>query len=140
MSARPYRETSNLSLRLIDSSGERAKRQAEVLGAIRQMGPLTGNEVNSKVGSKSAHKRLSELCDAGLIAPSGKRRCRITGRECIEWRAIDPGEAATRTKKQSLKELILENVELKARIAFLEGRVFDSNKLYELALEIGAKS
>ena len=50
--------------------------------------PLTGRELNRKLSTPNAHKRLSELLEQGVIAECGSRTCRVTGKRAVIWKPV----------------------------------------------------
>jgi hypothetical protein len=99
--------TSVEAWRALVASGNLGRRQFEALEMLALRGPMTGNELDRALGNPSAHKRLV---------------CRVTGRNCAEWRALDrmPTGEVKRTTKRTVRELEEENARLKARVAELE--------------------
>lgn len=114
--------TSVEAWRALCQSGTLTQRRFEVLECLALYGPMTANELEKKLHNTSAHKRLSELQDLGVVEIVRERECTVTGRNCAEWRALDrmPTGEVKRTAKRSMKELEQEVAQLKARIAELE--------------------
>lgn len=71
-------------LKAVDS-GELTCAREVVLELLLAEGPLTGREIDERLQSVSAHKRLSELRDHGYAQPEGRRRCRVSGRIAEQW-------------------------------------------------------
>ena len=68
---------------------ELGKLQQLVLTLVAAKPGRTANELTADFGrSESLRKRFHELCDKGLIEPSGERRCRITGKQARTWRVM----------------------------------------------------
>ena len=65
--------------------GTLGQMQREVATEIARHETLTGRELNDVLKSVSAHKRLSELEEMGVIYAKEVRACRITGREVEAW-------------------------------------------------------
>lgn len=59
--------------------------QREAATEIARYGTLTGRELDDALKSVSAHKRLSELEEMGVIEVKELRACKITGREVEAW-------------------------------------------------------
>jgi hypothetical protein len=79
------RETSKQAFQEILESGALGESQKKVFQAIFEAGDATGRELNDRLQSQSAHKRLSELQDMGLIREFKTRPCRVTGHDSIAW-------------------------------------------------------
>ncbi len=90
------RETSVISLQeLIDELGAR---QRFVLELIESFPDSTDRELAMKAGftdPNGIRPRRSELVAKGLVAESGKRRCRVSGKLSTTWR--------TRTESEQLE-------------------------------------
>lgn len=113
--------------------GTLGQMQREAATEIARHGDLTGRELNDTLKSVSAHKRLSELEDMGVIHVKEVRRCRITGREVEAWAMTGkkaekvsgkkPGIVGRPTKAQllrclpSLRQLYLTLIETKDPVA-----------------------
>ena len=67
------------------NSGALGASQKKVFETIFEAGAATGRELNDKLKSQSAHKRLSELQDMGLIREKGVRPCAVTGHDAVAW-------------------------------------------------------
>lgn len=65
--------------------GTLGQMQREAATEIARHETLTGRELNDVLKSVSAHKRLSELEEMGVIYVKEVRPCRITGREVEAW-------------------------------------------------------
>lgn len=59
--------------------------QRQAATEIARHESLTGRELDDVLKSMSAHKRLSELEDMGVIYVKEVRPCRITGRDVEAW-------------------------------------------------------
>lgn len=114
--------TSIAAWRDLVASGALTRRRFEALETVAIYGPCTGSEVDRLLKNPSAHKRLVELQDLGLVEIVRERECTVTGRVCAEWRALDrmPTGEVKRTEKRARRELEQENAQLKARVAALE--------------------
>lgn len=64
---------------------------------------MTGSELNQHLGSSSAHKRLSELVDAGLIRQAEERTCAITSQHVSSWEAIPEDEQTAKSANKPSK-------------------------------------
>jgi DNA-binding Lrp family transcriptional regulator len=101
------KETSKQAFQQILESGALGDSQKRVFQAIFELGDATGRELNDKLQSQSAHKRLSELEDMGLIRGIRARVCKVTGNDSTAWeitgsmpRAVTPVVNDTPTKAQ----------------------------------------
>ena len=96
------RETSVKALRSPDFEADSAKLRERVFNLMKDPGcwpwNWTGSEINKKLNSTSAHKRLSELKRIGCIVDEGQRRCGVTGKMAIYWKHV-PGTTLTSTAK-----------------------------------------
>lgn len=93
------RETSAKAFHEGEADGSISRARALVLMMLRSTGGMTGREVNMSLATQSGHKRLSELRRMGVVREAGKRTCRVTGRQAVEWEALPEGvkpEAFTR--------------------------------------------
>jgi len=82
-------DTSLLSYINLVETGELGLRQNIVYDAIKSNPDLTDSELTKVLGFNDPNKvrpRRKELCSAGLILCSGKRKCSITKRLCMTWR------------------------------------------------------
>ena len=79
------RETSKQAFQEILESGALGESQKKVFQAIFELGEATGRELNQHLSSQSAHKRLSELHEMGLIREKKIRECRVTGHDSASW-------------------------------------------------------
>jgi hypothetical protein len=80
--------TSAATYQAIKDSGLVGELQLQVLKALAVNGPLTSGELaefHIKSARVSVSPRLAELKNQGAVAEKGKRPCRVTGRECVEW-------------------------------------------------------
>jgi hypothetical protein len=87
------RETSAKAFHEGEADGSISKARALVLMMLRSTGPMTGREVNAALATQSGHKRLSELRRMHAVFVAGKRTCRVTGRQAVEWAAF-PADAS----------------------------------------------
>lgn len=68
-------------------TGARMRAYVNVVDAHNNTGQgVTGRELNERMNSASAHKRLSEIAAMGLIARVGSRPCRVTGLRASMWK------------------------------------------------------
>jgi hypothetical protein len=96
------RQTSINCYNRIKSEGLLSKRRLEVYEAIYNSAPCTASEIfNVKHLKTNQSGRFTELRDLGVIYEKGERRCRVTGRNVIEWDLTDelPTNIKTPTKK-----------------------------------------
>jgi hypothetical protein len=114
--------TSVAAWRELVASGGITRRRFEALEMLAIAGPMTGSELDRALNNPSAHKRLVELQDLGVVEITRERECSVTGRVCAEWCALDrmPTGEVKRTTKRAMRELEKENAQLKTRIAELE--------------------
>lgn len=75
------------------------ERRLAVFFALCEHGSMTGRELNAHLQSQSAHKRLSELSDMGLVQKGESRRCRVTGRKSAVWGALEGIRPDPRTRR-----------------------------------------
>jgi len=106
------RQTSIDCYNEIKANGLLSKRRLEVLVAILKNAPCTSNEALEDVysGSHGIGSRTSELRDLGVIYEKGIRKCRVTGRNVIEWDLTDRLPISfknnNKTKKQKINDAI----------------------------------
>lgn len=79
------RQTSLRAYQQIEANGLLSRTRWMVYSYLFHHGPLTGSELNVKMGGVSYHKRLSELEQLGVVQTAGRRACAITGMECEQW-------------------------------------------------------
>lgn len=101
------KETSKQAFQQILESGALGDSQKKVFQAIFELGDATGRELNDALKSQSAHKRLSELEDMGLIRGIRARVCKVTGNDSTAWeitgsmpRKVTPVVNPTPSKKE----------------------------------------
>ena len=87
----------------------------------------TGREVNAHLNSQSAHKRLSELCDRGLVIDGPVRICSISKMKSLTW-VPQPAEAyrdpEPRVKRLTkVEEQALQIDSLKAKVLVLSQEI-----------------
>lgn len=65
------------------------KRYQQIIGVLREYGPMTAKEVAVKLAAKGyvpdaernwSAPRLSELSQKGIVEPIGKTKCKYTGK------------------------------------------------------------
>lgn len=95
----PSKAVSNsiTALKRIKDEGLLSNSRLKVYEALCQHGPMTGSEINHILNSASAHKRLSELEEQGVVRVKRDRLCTVTGNEAAEWEAVDALPAAPST-------------------------------------------
>ena len=84
------RDTSIEAYRDLVESGKINERQAVVLDALDRHGPCTARELGEKADLTQVYGywvRLSELRRKGLVAEEPKRKCSVTQKNVIVWRA-----------------------------------------------------
>ncbi len=81
------RQTSIDVYHRIKADGLLSRMRWNVYDILFREGPLTGKELDKKMGTDSAHKRLSELKVLGVIADSAEkvRECSVSGEMVVEW-------------------------------------------------------
>jgi hypothetical protein len=105
------RSTSAETYRQIEADGTLSAVRWAAYTCLFKHGPLTGAELDDTLkdsgGRGHYHKRLPELRDRGVVAEVGKRCCRITGHEAIEWDVTDslPSELPKKAPKPNKVEL-----------------------------------
>lgn len=126
------RQTSIDAYNHIKKNGLLGKRQWEVYEVLYADGPLTANEVFSKLYQKNigptnaasnSAARFSELRRRGVISEVGKKQCSVTGMNAIAWDVtsnLPTKLAKTKTKDQIIRELTAENEALKGKIENLQ--------------------
>jgi len=88
-------------------------------------GPQTGNELDRALGS-SAHKRLSELAEVGLIKVNGSRPDHLTGIENEVWEVIpgilpgDPLPVLTKPPRPTKAEVMQAAQEVNGLVLWLQ--------------------
>lgn len=83
-SARVKRTSKETFLAILEE-GVLSKQRRRVYKLLFVAGPLTGREVNERLGSVSGHKRLSELQRLDVVDIYGTRTCGITSRQSEAW-------------------------------------------------------
>ena len=112
------RQTSIDCYNQIKAEGLLSKRRLKVYRAIMKNAPCTTNEATKDLdsGSYGIGSRTTELRRLGVIYESGVRRCRVTGRNVIEWDLTDnlPKDIklSTKTKKERTAEALIALREL----------------------------
>lgn len=90
-----YRQTSKEALDKITQSGVLGRRQLEAYCALYEIGPCTASELfyylqkSRNPSHSNVTTRLGELRDMGVVKETGKRDCKITGHNVIEWDVTD---------------------------------------------------
>ena len=75
---------------------------------------VTGRELNQHLISHSAHKRLSELSDCGLVKQAGTRKCGVTKRKAVIWKAQPASSYREPEKIERISKVELQALEIKA--------------------------
>lgn len=87
------RQTSIDCYNEIKSNGLISKRRLQALEYMLKIAPCTASELQDSMpyhdGGRDAHKRLTELVKLGLIYEKNTRKCKITGKNVIEWDLTD---------------------------------------------------
>jgi predicted HTH transcriptional regulator len=88
------------------------ERQKAVLQVLKERGDLTAQETAAELHRRRltpadernfAAPRLTELCEMGLVAAVGKKKCYKTGRNVTVWSATQPEDAEMRVWLDSLE-------------------------------------
>ena len=88
------RQTSIDCYNQIKAEGLLSKMRLKVLGAILNTAPCTSAEALAKITTKDnvltqSRARFTELRELGVIRELGVRKCKVTGRNVIEWDLTD---------------------------------------------------
>ncbi len=79
------RSTSREAYQAVKDDGTLSKRLKEAYSIFHSDGPLTGQELNSKMLGDGAWKLCSPLKKADLIEEVDKVKCKVTGRSAYAW-------------------------------------------------------
>lgn len=79
------RSTSARAFHEIEDNGLLTAARFKVYAKLFDIGPATGSQLNDALKTPSAHKRLSELYDVGVVKEVGEGTCPITGMTAILW-------------------------------------------------------
>jgi hypothetical protein len=98
----------------IKANGLLSKRRFEVYKELIGKTPCTATELQNSMdfnnGGRDCMKRISELRDLGVIYEKGIRKCKVTGKNVIEWDLTDKlplkDKAPVVTKKQKIEEIL----------------------------------
>ena len=106
------KQTSSEAYYYIDGTGILSAMQERVYRCLCECGPMTGGELDDKLGGTMAkrghfHKRLSELYRMNAVREEAERKCRITGRTSIVWAATS-GPIYPIPKQQSKVDMLRE--------------------------------
>lgn len=109
------RQTSAKAYRTIRDNGLLSRVRFRIYRTLFREGPMTATECLTSLDKKlkaagmrgvsfNTHSRFSELRAMGVVHETGKRTCRITGHECIEWDVtsglpVKPRRLVTPSKK-----------------------------------------
>lgn len=123
------RETSVLSLKQVEGL---SKRQLEVYNKVLEFSligdGLTDRETASELGYPDPNKvrpRRHELWQNGFIEEAGKRKCRVSGRMALLWRAKDVQPLFRRESANTLTQLrFIPNGDWQKIARVLEGKGF----------------
>lgn len=119
------RETSLETYNYIMESGLLSKRLRKAYGVFYLHGPLTGQELNSRMEGDGAWKLCSPLKEMGVLQEVEKRRCKVTGRMAFAWDVtanIPMKPAKRKTKDDIIRELRAELRALKRELADYKAR------------------
>jgi hypothetical protein len=87
------RQTSIDCFNKINAQGLLSKRRFQTYKALIEIAPCTASELQKSMnyndGGRDCMKRLSELRNLGVIYEKKERKCKITGRNVIEWDLTD---------------------------------------------------
>lgn len=101
-------------------SGQVARECCRVWLELVRWGAMTGPQLNDRLDTYSAHKRLRDLELMGAAEIVG-----VSEDGCQLWRALDkpPAEKAQRPRVRSRKEIIEENARLRDEIEKLQRQI-----------------
>lgn len=106
------REPSREAFELLVSSGAIKGHQQKILQAVISGPDRTSGEVCAALGLDNVNAwraRFTELQERGIIAESGQRTCKESGRRGVTWRftgRTKPLEAKRRASARQLRELL----------------------------------
>lgn len=126
--AEPSEELQRLALfKLVKSSSFLSQREKDVWGALFQYGPLTGQEIDQKIGAVGcASSRLIELERRNMTVRLGRRRCSVSGRTAALWGiTLNQPTALVRVRKVSHSPT---NGELKAFVGVVRIALLGANR------------
>lgn len=112
------RETSRTAYQQLLKTGQIRGQQGKALANIVAFGPCTSGELFFEMGIKNVNAwraRITELQSRGLIAETGQRKCKITGRLALVWEytgRLAPLPPKGRISTKDLRELIARAVVL----------------------------
>ena len=121
------RETSRAVFEEIRDRGLLSRARFEVYSFLVSRGPMTGSEVNYFLNSRSAHKRLSELLNLGVIREAGTRRCTRTGEHVLAWEVNGSLPIVPRKRKSTPTRSQFAAALKTMRTAYSAGVVFDED-------------
>ena len=103
------RQTSIDCYNEIKANGLLSKKRLEVYEAILKNAPCTSGEAFATMMTKKnqisqSRARFTELRELGVIYEKGIRKCRITGRNVIEWDLTDRVPQNIKLSKNSKKD------------------------------------
>ena len=108
------RQTSIDCYNEIKANGLLSKTRLQVYIAILKNAPCTSGEAFATMTTKEnqisqSRARFTELRQLGVIYEKGIRKCRVTGRNVIEWDLTDrlPIDFKTRIKQKNKKLMML---------------------------------
>lgn len=105
------RQTSIDCYNQIKANGLLSKKRLEVYESILKNAPCTSGEAFSTMTTKEnqisqSRARFTELRELGVIYEKGVRKCRITGKNVIEWDLTNRLPVIFKNKKQTKKQKI----------------------------------
>lgn len=96
------RDTSIAAYEHLIKTGQLKGQQQAIMAVLVALATgATSGEVISRLGHKNVNAwraRFTELAARGLIRETGTRKCGVTGRVCVVWRATDRTKPMNRTK------------------------------------------
>ena len=107
------RDTSIDAYNIVLADGTIADSQKLVYDCLYNFGPLTGREVNSRLGFQ-AHKRLSELEYRGLATTTGKKTCSESGFLVAAWDVTALTCPGPKPPKKTTQKLAATEIEVRA--------------------------
>jgi hypothetical protein len=102
------RETSREAFEQLVASGAIKGHQAKILQAVIGGPDRTSGEVCAALGLDNVNAwraRFTELQERGIIAESGQRTCKQSGRRGVTWRFTGRTKPLVAKKRASAKEL-----------------------------------
>lgn len=120
----PTQATSAEAYRDLEARGVLRGQRAEVYAAFERFGPGTAAEVLKRAALHGnlnlARARVSELANAGYLRECKPRKCKVTGRRAIVWRALDDDELPCPREREH--RITLTDEDVQAIADFVSGK------------------